>query len=212
MKFQFLAKPHVEYDESMASVRVLKAAKRVFIRDGGALFSARRVAKEAKVSLGAVQHFFPTKHDLMAAMLEFVVNQYEGRYQKLFAKLPMNGRARLLGVIDLLVEDIWNLETRQFFIGFWALSCHNASAAELVSEMYAHHISRLGQFIGAGSLRITEARAQELAIQLAALIEGLMLFSAPRGKKICSQQAMARMVKKTILELLSPPDVTVQSA
>lgn len=208
MKFQFLAKPHVDYDESLNSVKILKAAKRVFVRDGGAAFSARGVAKEAKVSLGAVQHFFPSKHDLLAAMLEYVVNQYEGGYQKLFQKLPLNGRARLLGVIDMLIRDIWDPDTRRFFIGFWALACHNESAAELKAEMYAYHVHRLGTFIGAAHPGISEARARALALQLAAMIEGLMLFSAPRGKKLASREQMSQMVKDTILELL--PDAAAQ--
>lgn len=203
MKFQFLAKPHVEYDESLNSVKILRAAKRVFIRDGGARFSARGVAKEAKVSLGAVQHFFPTKHDLMAAMLEYVVNQYEGAYQKLFQKLPLNGRTRLLGVIDVLIADIWNPDTRQFFFGFWALACHNPAAAELMTEMYTYHLNRLGGFIGAAMPGIAEKRAVELAIQIGAMIEGLMLFSAPRGKRFSSREQMNRMVKETVLQLLS---------
>jgi AcrR family transcriptional regulator len=203
MKFQFLAKPHVEYDESLNSVRILRAAKRVFIRDGGAVFSARGVAKEAKVSLGAVQHFFPSKHDLLSAMLEYVVNQYEGAYQKVFQKLPVNGRARLLGVIDLLNEDIWDQETRLFFVGFWALACHNADAAELKFEMYAYHINRLAGFIGAADPAISETRARELAIQLAAMFEGLMLFAGSRGRHLSSREQMSRMVKESVLALLS---------
>jgi AcrR family transcriptional regulator len=83
MKFQFLAKPHVQYDESLKSVKILRAAKRVFVRNGGAAFSARGVAKEAKVSLGAVQHFFPSKNDLLAAMLEYVISDCSSSYRSM---------------------------------------------------------------------------------------------------------------------------------
>ncbi len=202
MKFQFLAKPRAQYGESLKSVKILRAAKRVFIREVGGRFSARAVAKEAGVSLGALQHFFPTKRDLLSAMLEYVVNQYEGSYQQIFHELPMNGKARLLGVIDVLIKDVWDPDTRQFFFGFWALACHNAAAAELMADMYAHHIKRLGGFIGAAEPNISERRARELAIQVAAMIEGLMLFSAPRGKKLTSREQMRRVVRKSVLDLL----------
>jgi AcrR family transcriptional regulator len=208
MKFQFLAKPHVDFDESLNSVRILSAARRVFIRDGGAAFSTRRVAKEANVSLGAVQHFFPSKNDLLSCMLEYAVNQFEGGDQSVFEKLPVNGRARLLEVIDIFTEDLWDSDCRQFFFNFWALAAHNDAAAELREALYRHHVNRLAGFIGAAEPTITESRARELAVQLAAMIEGLMLFVGARYVEADSREKMSEMIKKTVLTLLSAPDVS----
>lgn len=208
MKFQFLAKPHVEFDESLNSVRILSAARRVFIRDGGAAFSTRRVAKEASVSLGAVQHFFPSKNDLLSCMLEYAVNQFEGGDQSVFEKLPVNGRARLLAVIDIFIEDVWDSDCRQFFFNFWALACHNDAAAALRDAMYRHHVNRLAGFIGAAEPTITESRARELAVQIAAMIEGLMLFVGARDVHADSREQMSQMVKNSVLTLLSGSDAS----
>jgi len=202
MKFHFSAESRTEYPESRNSLKILQAAKRVFIRDGGGKFSARGVAKEAALSLGAVQHFFPTKHDLLAAMLEYVVNEYERAYQRLCDQLPMNGEARLLGVFEILIADIWKRDTRKFFFGFWALACHNPAAGKLLDEMYRHHVKRLGAFVGAARPGLSEARCEDLAIQIAAMIEGLMLFSAPAGRRIATRGRMNQMVKETMLRLL----------
>jgi AcrR family transcriptional regulator len=203
MKFQFLAKPHVDFDESLNSVKILSAARRVFIRDGGAAFSTRGVAKEADVSLGAVQHFFRSKNELLSCMLEYAVNQFEGGDQSVFEKLPVNGRARLLGVIDILIEDIWDADCRQFFFNFWALACHNEAAAELKDALYRHHINRLAGFIGAAEPAITETRARELAVILAATIEGLMLFVGTRDVHVTTREHMNEMLKNNVLALLS---------
>ena len=203
MRFKFPASPHVAHDETQKSVRILRAAKRVFIRDGNAGFSARGVAKEAKLSLGAVQHFFRTKHSLLAATLEYVVNQYEGAYKKLFESVPDSDRARLLGVIDYLVKDIWNLDTRQFFLALWALSCHNAFAAELVNEMYSFHVRRLETFIAAAEPGILAAERRDIAVQIAALLEGLMLFTGSSTKPLLSRKRMTQAVKRTAMKLLT---------
>jgi AcrR family transcriptional regulator len=194
VRFHFPASPLLAPDESQKSARILRAAKRVFIRDGNAGFSARGVAKEARLSLGAVQHFYRTKHGLLAATLEYVVNQYEGAYQKLFDNLPDSHQARLLGVIDMLVKDIWDPESRKFFFALWALSCQNAFAAELVNEMYAFHVKRLETFIAAAHPSIAAGARREIAVQIAALLEGLMLFTDSRSKSLLTRRRMARAV------------------
>jgi len=209
MKFQFLAKPHVDFDESLNSVKILSAARRVFIRDGGAAFSTRGVAKEANVSLGAVQHFFRSKNELLSCMLEYAVNQFEGGDQSVFETLPVNGRARLLGVIDILIEDVWDSDCRQFFFNFWALACHNEAAADLKDALYRHHINRLAGFIGAAEPTITEIHARDLAVQLAAMIEGLMLFVGTRDVHVATREQMSDMVKNSVLALLSGSSIPV---
>jgi AcrR family transcriptional regulator len=203
VRFQFLAAPRVEQDETRTSVRILRAAKRVFIRDGNAGFSARGVAKEAKLSLGAVQHFYRTKHSLLAATLEYVVNQYEIAYAKLFDVTPDAGPARLLGVIDYLLNDIWNRETRRFFMALWALSCNNSFAAELVSEMYAFHVRRLETFVAAAEPRVPPPERRAIAVQIAALLEGLMLFTGSGAKPLLSRKRMTLAVKRTAMNLLT---------
>lgn len=203
MNFNFSTVPRVDYRETPNSRKILQAAKQVFIRAGGAKFSARGVAKEAGLSLGAVQHFFPAKRDLLTATLEYVVNEYESAYQRLCDRLPLNGETRLLGVLDILVADIWRRDTRKFFFGFWALACHDAAAGKLLSEMYAFHVRRLSAFLAAARPGLSERRCEELAMQIAALIEGLMLFSAPIGKRFTTRRRMQQMVRKSVLRLLS---------
>jgi AcrR family transcriptional regulator len=203
MKFHFSKGPRAEYRETPSTLKILRAAKRIFIRDGGDKFSSRGVAKEAKLSLGAVQHFFPTKHELLAAMLEYVVNEYETEYQKLCDRLPMNGETRLLGVLEILIADIWKRDTRKFFFGFWALACHNPAASRLFGEMYSYQVRRIGAFLGAAQPGLAESRCEELAIQIVAMTDGLMLFSAPRGKQFATVERMKHMVKETVLRLLT---------
>ena len=50
--------------------RIMAAGRRLFVDEGWAAFTTRRVAREAGVSLGSLQHFFPCKEQLLAGMLE----------------------------------------------------------------------------------------------------------------------------------------------
>jgi len=179
MRFTIRSPGHRPFDENSGSLKIVKAAKQVFLRETDSGFSIRNVAKEAGLSMGAVQHFYSTRDKLMAAMLEFVVNEYEAAYERVFSELPFNGEARLLGVIEYLAQDITRAETRQFFFALWALGCRNKSVAALIEEMYSHHRRNLAGLIGAARPAFAEEKCFEIAMQVAALIDGLMIFTAP---------------------------------
>jgi AcrR family transcriptional regulator len=203
MRFSIRTPGHRPYDENSSSLKVVKAAKQVFLRETDSGFSIRNVAREAGLSMGAVQHFYPTRDKLMAAMLEFVVNEYEAAYERVFSELPFNGEARLFGVIEHLALDITRAETRQFFFALWALGCRNKFAAARIEEMYSHHRRQLAALIGAARPRFSEERCFEIAMQVAALIDGLMIFTAPGTRHFASRAALGKSVKDSVRKLVT---------
>jgi AcrR family transcriptional regulator len=194
----------VEVAGERGEQRVLRAARRLFVRAGGAGFSARGVAKEAGVSLGAVQHFFPSKEALLAATLEHVLAEFRRAYDRLQEELPFNAAARLLGVIDLLVADVWRQDSRKFFLGLHALSCHNAFATRLLRNMCEHHQRRLAGFIGAAAPHLSEQQCLDLALQLGAMLDGLMIYTGPGSRTIKPRRRLAEVLKQSALRMIAP--------
>ena len=185
------------------AVLILEAAKLVFLRDGGNKFSARRVAKQAKVGLSTVQHFFSTSEDLLLAMLEYVERVYYVEvFRQLEAKLPLVGAARLQGVLDYLIDGLFEPETRRFYFGFWSLSCHNRRVERFLVECYSNHRDNLAVLIGAANPALPEERCRDIATHVAALIEGLLIFITPAGKHSRKRRAMVQSVKESVWKLL----------
>ena len=203
MRFQLQPGARSATTAGAGATRVLRAAKRLFVRSGGSGFSARGVAKQAGLSLGAVQHFFPTRAALLAATLESVVNEYEAAYAAIFAQLPLDGEARLLRVIDWLIDDSWRPQTRQFFLGFWALSCHDRNAARMLDQAYAHHCANLAAFVKAARPALGDGRCRALALQVAALIEGLTVLSGLGAHKRARERIRGD-VRAAVLRLIGP--------
>lgn len=58
---------------------ILEAVVRALVHDGLDGLSVRRVAAEAGVSVGAVQHHFPTKDSLLVAAADHVTTQFQSR-------------------------------------------------------------------------------------------------------------------------------------
>jgi AcrR family transcriptional regulator len=192
-------------DESSNAQRVLRAAKAVFIRDGASAFSARRVAKEVGLSLRSVQHYYPTTEKLLAAVIDLVIHEFESAYEELYKKLPFNAEARLLGVIDILLASNWQQDTRRVFYGLYALSCYKKFAAKLMDRMYARHTHQLATLIGAARSHLSEKRCMELAVVIAATLDGTMTFTGPGDERLISKSALSQTVRTSILALLDAP-------
>lgn len=192
-------------DSSTNGVRVLKAARAVFVRDGATVFSARRVAKEVGLSLRSVQHYYPTTERLLAAVVDLVIEEFESAYEELYKTLPFNAEARLLGVIDILLASNWEQDTRRVFYGLYTLSCYKKFAAKLMDKMYGRHTHQLAVLIGAARSNLTEKRCMELAIIVAAMLDGTMLFTAPGDSHLISKSALSQAVRSSILTLLNAP-------
>jgi AcrR family transcriptional regulator len=203
LRFIIQTPAHRNFDESPATLKLVKAAKQVFLRFGGTSFSIRNVATEAGVSIGAVQHYYPKRDELLAAMLEFVVNDYEHAYERVFRELPFNAEARLLGAIDYLVADLYDQQSRQFFLGLFSLSCNSKFAATLMDEVFIHHRRNLASFIGAARPAFSEEESFAAATQIVAMLEGLSIFTDVALKHAFDRVELTQLVRSAVAKLLS---------
>jgi len=202
MRFKSAGVQRSRYEGTKQADAILRAARALFVREGAGGFSARRVAKEAGLSLGSVQHVFPTTEALLVAMLESVVTSYDQRYQAMIGKLPLNARARWEAVVEFLIKDVFDQDTRRLFFGFWALSSHNRLANAMLKEAYAYHAGTLAAFIAAVRPDLDEARCRATALQVAALIEGWMVFTAA-GASVASRERLRQTLREGIEALVS---------
>ena len=188
---------------SAGAMRILQAAIRLFIKAGGSGFTTRGVAKEARLSLGAVQYFFRTRDQLLAAMLQQYLGEYARGYDRLAADLPFNGEARLMGALDFLIADSFRPDARRFFFNLYALSCHNRFVAQLFNEVYAHHRRRIAGFIGAARPNLTEQQCYDFALEVAALLEGLMVYTAPGAESVGLREPLTEFIKESVRRLIT---------
>jgi AcrR family transcriptional regulator len=182
--------------------RILAAGRRLFIDEGWAAFTTRRVAREAGVSLGSLQHFFPSKEQLLAGMLEDIIAAYGQQFAEMEAQLPQGGQERLLAAVQFLIDDIWRPESRKFFMNLFALSCHSVSAGRLLNEVYAHHRRRIAGYVATARPGLRERECLDLGLQIAGLIDGLMIYTAPDARAVSSRAQLAEMVRGAVLRLI----------
>ena len=84
-------------DVNGPSDRLLDCVLDLLVADGYEGISIRRVATVAGVSIGAVQHHFPTKDALLAAAMDRVSRQFQERLERRLA--PGAGPAEVLRAV-----------------------------------------------------------------------------------------------------------------
>jgi AcrR family transcriptional regulator len=127
--------------------QLVRSARQVIERDGMAAASLRAVAAQADVPIGTVYYVFPTKEELLKAVLEDVVDQINS------AAVEVKGRSKdfrtlvrsmVLGVWTRMVEGDPGEQIMQFELAIWAL---RTPGMEEVSrwqyELYLDVLTRL---------------------------------------------------------------------
>ncbi len=155
---------------------LLSAARRLFIADGYPAMSMRKVAQECGVSLGHLQHFFPTKNSLLTAMLTESVGEYTAAYRSFITSLTLGPRDRLEAVLRYLLADARNPTTASFFIELWSVALRGGEPAEVLQENYRYNQHSIEPFLSAVRPDLPEDRLRVLAIQVIAAVDGVIVY------------------------------------
>jgi TetR/AcrR family transcriptional repressor of bet genes len=140
--------------------------------------SIRRISAEAKVSIGLINHHFPTKDTLIAEAYRYFNSELVGSLRKAVADATGTPREQLRGFFNAsfsppnLDSDVLNV-----WVVFWGMFRHSKEIQRVQSETYHGYVDLLRGMLAdlereSGELRFNLRLA---AIGLTALIDGLWL-------------------------------------
>jgi hypothetical protein len=72
-----------------------------------------------------------------------------------------------------------------------------------MNEMYAYHWGNVAAFVGAARPNLSEKQCKAVSMQIAAYIDGLMLFTGRGAKRGFCRQEFHDMVVASVLRLIS---------
>ncbi|WP_240506878.1 TetR/AcrR family transcriptional regulator [Thermoactinospora rubra] len=180
---------------------LLDVAERILIDQGNARLSMRAVAAAAGVQLGHLQYYFPTRADLIHAVLTRALQRSLERLARVThapADAPLEGDPTKL-VMALLTEHADQRLTR-LFTEIWALAARDDAIAAVTRAFYRDYIDHVASIIHrtvpGQSEHLYRARAETLVM----LIEGAALFRA--GITGVRSEATDTHLAKTALHLL----------
>lgn len=157
------------------AVDILDAAVTVLIEHGYHNLSLRRVADEAGLRLGNLQHYFPTKDALVQAMLDRVIEGYLARFSRIQSR-GLDPEAEFLKIIETVFLDLNTRRTTVFFPELWSLANHDPGIAVHMEQMYERYREALGASIARLNPALSVAEVKRLGLFISASIEGHTVF------------------------------------
>ena len=157
---------------------LIEAAIRSLQRHGHEGLSVRRIAHEAGVSIGLINHHFPNKNALIAAAYRHFNNQLIDGLAQAVARAPASPRARLRAFFEASFSPP-NLDpdVLAVWVVFWGMYRHSKEIQGVHRETYRGYVDLLRGMLAdlakeSGRNRLGLRLA---AIGLTAMLDGLWL-------------------------------------
>lgn len=153
------------------------AAAVIFVRDGYAQFSARKVAKELGISLNNLQHYCGNTENLCRQMIKAKLDHFVEAVNLLVenasAETPIE---RLAVAIRENSSATFDGETGKFFFQMGALASHDESIKELMVSQYNQFLTGFCQLITEINPQLPADRVRTYAALIATQIEGVFFY------------------------------------
>ena len=155
--------------------RILDVARRLFMEEGHSKLTMRRIAKAAGMSPGNLSYYYPTRADLLADLLQHVIDGYISQFQTLRGASD-DAEEQFRAVLGFVFDDLATRETTLFFPELWVLANRDDWIAQQMEKMYAQYRAILVDVMGLINPGLTETRRADLALMISASIEGHTVF------------------------------------
>ena len=168
----------VEKPEGRADMRhqALETARRLFVEEGYAEFSMRKVARELGIRQGHLQHYFATRDDLLTEMLEQALHSYIDEYEKFRDDVRGDAEQQLDFVIKFLLGDISNSQVSKFFLELWPMTAHYQEVLLMLRDIYRRNWEGFSTFVESYRPDLDGDTARAIALQILALVDGLIIY------------------------------------
>ena len=161
---------------------LIEAAIRSLKRHGHEGLSVRRIAEEAGVSIGLINHHFPNKNALVAEAYRYFYRQLVGGMREAVARTSGSARSRLRAFFEASFSPP-NLDpdVLTVWIVFWAMHRHSTEIQGVHHETHGDHVELVRGMLAdlakesSGESGRARLNLRLQAIGLTALIDGLWL-------------------------------------
>ena len=174
----------IHVDHEARRTQLARAVWRIVVRDGVTGASVRAVAKEARLSMGSVRHFFASHDQLLLFAVEELVEQARRRIEEgTPARMSLLADGRPLAAVAALLEEVLPLDAeRQSEARVWAafttppatnpeIAAIREQVDDGVRELCWNALDALREF---GRLHVDRDRPIEIE-RLHALLDGLTI-------------------------------------
>ena len=172
---------------------ILETALTIIAEDGYGKLTMRALARDSGMKLGALQHHFRTRDDMLRALVDYIADELRERLD-----VVMAGRDSLSirELAEFMLDDTVDEEylSDQLWPQLWAMEQVEPLVSDLLEDVYAEYLTLLETAIkSAGAMK---PRAEALCLM--SLLEAESLF-AGKGRRWESDR---KVMRETILKFI----------
>lgn len=186
---------------------IIEAAEDILIEEGYHNFSLRKVASKAGIKLGNLQYYFPTKDDLVKAMLNTVIQGYLDEFDELRQQAGEDPREQFKTLLKHIIFDLNSKKCTVFFPEIWSLSNHEDHVTEYMDAMYGRYRVTLEEIIALINPKLSMAQIKRLSLFISASIEGHTVFIGYEKPWIGETENILKMACQSFLWLIEQGDI-----
>ncbi len=184
---------------------IVKDAIALITEEGYGEFSLRKVAARNGIKLASLQYHFKNKEALLAAVLDHVLHDFGERFNEgdpeAYASIAPE---QLLDfMVDFAVDENQRVEATNFFFQLWAMSCHDAAAAQIQEKIYAIYRKTISVLIQMVNPALSAAERNIRSIIIICILDGLMLFISQGMSQRRHVSKIRKQAKKDILRIVT---------
>lgn len=156
---------------------LVMAAAELLSQYGEAGFNLREVANAVGIKLASLQYHFPTKADLVGAVLKHIRETYVDDIDAEMAAADADPVEQLKVALRALIriDDLQENEVR-LEIHLWSMALNDPMVSDAMKASHGYYLDRLSDLIAAANPDLEKAEARMRAVMIASLQEGSMLF------------------------------------
>jgi AcrR family transcriptional regulator len=194
-----------EAARSGRSAEVLRAARAVLVEEGYAALTTRKIAQRLGMRQSNVQYYFPSKTELVRALFEQAVA--DDRPSGGAAPGPSSPLERMLASVDQFLAKHDDIKEQAFLRELWALSAHDPEVAAVMSRFYQRWIEIVARNILATTPELGRKRAEQRALLVISLVDGLSLFHGAAGVEHRALDGIERELRSAVRALVTQTDL-----
>ena len=193
-------------DSRSVSEKILDSAEIVLRRHGYAGFSTRRVAQEAAIALGNLTYHYPTKPELVQALISRLMTRYLDRFQQVL-RTPERGVEDL---VRWLLEEAVAEEAMWLFRELWAMALHDEIVREAIDDLYDDLMSKVAATLETAYPSADPQTVRDFVQFIALISEGSTILYGTRRSRVTPRQRMIDLAVR--LTSVIAPELTPSAA
>jgi AcrR family transcriptional regulator len=167
-----LRRPAQRYNAQATIDRILKCAGQVLIRHGYANFTTRRVAEAARISPGNLTYHFPSKRELVRALIAKMTADILKQNERFYLDPSVPSGEEIASLVRSAFLYSISKEGIYIFRELWAMALRDAQVRRAINALYDELVESVVQLVARSRPNIELKSIREYMQVIALMLEG----------------------------------------